>query len=102
MTGDYPTSASIRAVLLWRASRFTELTGVTLSAIAKQAINDPALFTRVARGCNFTVLTYQRVMSWLDDNWPGGNAITVPSSLQMTKKVNPKFCHLTSLTGLSS
>jgi hypothetical protein len=50
----------------------------------------------VADGHNFTVQTYQRVMDWLDDNWPGNEAITAPSSLQMTKKVNGNFCRATS------
>lgn len=93
---DYPTGADIRAVLLWRAARFTEITGVAPAAIAKRSVNDPALLAQVARGRNFTVQTYQRVMDWLDANWPDGKAITLPSSLQLTKTVNHEFCHLTS------
>ena len=88
---EYPRGADIRAVLLWRAKSFARMTGVSLSAIAKQSLNDPARLSRVAKGHNFTIQTYDRVMGWLDDNWPEGRAITVPSSLQMTKKVNPKF-----------
>lgn len=94
-SSNYPTGANIRAVLLWRAKRFTRLTGVPPYAIAKNALNDPALLMRVAKGHNFTIQTYQRVMDWLDDHWPGDQTITVPSSLQMTKKVNQNLCHLT-------
>lgn len=99
---EYPTGADIRAVLLWRAQSFTRLTGVPLSEIAKRSLNDPARLARLAKGHNFTIQTYERVMDWLDDNWPKRRAITVPSSLQMTKKVNGQFCQTTSLTGNSS
>lgn len=99
---EYPTGADIRAVLLWRAESFTQQTGIPLTVIAKRSLNDPALLTRVAKGHNFTIQTYQKVMDWLDDNWPRGRAITVPSSFRMTKKVNGKFCQPTSLTHTSS
>lgn len=102
MTRNYPTGADIRAVLLWRAARFTEMTGLGPSVIAKQALNDPAMLSRVANGHNFTVQTYQRFMNWLDEHWPAGRAITVPSSLQMTRKVKADPCHLTSLARKSS
>lgn len=98
----YPTGADIRAVLLWRAKSYTRMTGIPLTVIAKRSLNDPALLTRVAKGHNFTIQTYDRVMRWFDDNWPQGREITVPSSLQLTKKVKAEFCHLTNLTPSSS
>lgn len=95
---DYPSGADIRAVLLWRAQLFTELTGMKPSTISLHALNDPAMLSRLSKGSNFTVNTYQRLMDWFDNHWPASTAITVPSSLQMTKNVKPDFCHLSNLT----
>jgi len=98
----YPTDADIRAVLLWRAARFSRQTGIPPTTIARQSVNDSALFSRLVKGRNFTVATYQKVMDWLDDNWPAGASMTVPSSLQMTRKVNRDFCAGEGLTHRSS
>jgi hypothetical protein len=102
-SADYPTDADIRAVLLRRAEQFARVTGMPPSAIAKQSVNDPAFFLRLARGRNFTVSTYQRVMSWLDRHWPDAPLISLPSSLRATKmNVNADFCRAESLTRSSS
>jgi hypothetical protein len=100
---DYPTEGTIRAVLLWRAEQFARATGMPLSAIASRAVNDPAFFLRLGRGRNFTVATYQRLMSWFDRHWPDSPTISVPSSLRATKmNVNADFCRAESLTRSSS
>lgn len=66
----YPSESQIRSALLGRVEKFTELTGIKPSAIGKQAVNDPAFVLRIRGGNNFTVDTYRRFMTWLDENWP--------------------------------
>jgi len=89
MSTHYPTGEQLRAALLERVARFTHVTGVAQSAIAKQSVNDPAFFTRLAKGRNFTIATYQRAMDWLDQHWPAASA------LQLTKP-STSFCQMTS------
>lgn len=71
---SYPSDSEIRAALLRRADEFIRLTGSTKSAIGKDAVNDPAFLGQVAAGRNFTIGMYQRVMAYLDANWPKGEA----------------------------
>lgn len=66
----YPKDYQIRAALLRRAAQFTGITGASAAAIGRHAVNDPGFVPRIARGQNFTVSTYQRVMDWLDTHWP--------------------------------
>lgn len=82
----YPSDTDLREVLLQRASRFSDVTGASLSAIARCAVNDSAFFVRLAKGRNFTVGTYQRVMSWLDQRWPESDDIT--DSVERSTEVN--------------
>lgn len=67
---NYPSAANIRAALLLRAASFRRKTGMPLSAIGKNAINDSAFLFAVAEGRNLTLRTYQRVMDWIDQNQP--------------------------------
>lgn len=71
---SYPTADAVRDALLRRADEFTKLTGVPRSAIGKQSINSPGLLSQVENGRNITFGTYERVMSWLDHNWPRASA----------------------------
>ncbi len=89
MSINYPTGEELRAALLDRVTRFTHVTGIAQSAIAKQSVNDPAFFARLAKGRNFTIVTYQRVMDWLDQHWP------TPSVLQLTNS-STSICQITS------
>jgi hypothetical protein len=66
---QWPTEATIRAVMLARAREFSSLTGMGLSVISKLAARDTAFLPRVAKGKNFTVAKYQQVMSWFDQHW---------------------------------
>lgn len=95
MNTNYTTGEQLRADLLDRVTLYSHLTGEAQSAIAKQSVNDPAFFTRLARGRNFTVSTYQQVMNWLDDHWPASSA------LHLTKG-STSFCQMTSAASLSS
>lgn len=95
MSTNYTTGEQLRAALLDRVTRYSHVTGVAQSAIAKDSINDPAFFTRLALGRNFTVGTYQRVMDWLDDHWPSSSA------LHMTNG-STSVCQMTSATSFSS
>lgn len=99
----YPTDDDIRAALLGRAAQFTKTTGMAQSAVAKHSVNDPAFFLRLSQGRNFTVSTYQRVMTWLDCHWPDTATISIASSLRSTKiTVNGGFCREEKSTLLSS
>ncbi len=67
---SYPTASTIRESLLARAELFRKLTGTSLSAIGKSAVNDAAFLFQAKNGRNFTVDSYDRVQGWLDQNWP--------------------------------
>lgn len=95
MNTNYPTGEELRAALLDRVTRYSHVTGVAQSAIAKDSLNDPAFFTRLAQGRNFTVSTYQRVMDWLDVHWPSSSALHLTNA-------STSFCQMTSATSLSS
>lgn len=95
MSTKYPTGEQLRAALLDRVTRYSHETGVAQSAIAKQSVNDPAFFTRLAKGRNFTVQTYQRVMDWFDEHWP------TSSTFQLTNATTG-VCQMTSASTLSS
>ena len=69
-TASYPTKADIRAALIERAAEFARITETPKSSIGKSAVNDSAFISRIEGGSNFTVDVYERVMKWLDDNWP--------------------------------
>jgi hypothetical protein len=72
----YPTHQQIRAALVNRAAEYTQITGVSMSAIGRKSVRDPAFVQRLAQGQNFTVTTYQRVMDWLDNHWPSSSVST--------------------------
>jgi len=84
MPDIYPNDDTIRNALLARVRSFMQLTGMGPSIIAREAINDPAFLTRVAKGHNLTLRSYQRVMDWLDDNWPN------PKRKKTYERKNPK------------
>jgi len=66
----YPTEKHLRHALLDRVRRFVALTGRSRSEIGVGALNDKAAVGRIEEGSNFKIGTYQRLMTWLDDNWP--------------------------------
>jgi hypothetical protein len=70
MNGSYPTEAIIRDALLRRAKRFCRLAGITPRVLGMSAINDPNFINKVEAGAGFTITTYQRVHTWLDQNDP--------------------------------
>ena len=63
---NYPSADSIRAALLVRADALALKAGLSRSAISKSALNDPSFLQKVADGENFTVRSYERLMSWID------------------------------------
>lgn len=62
------TEDAIRRHLLARVNAFRERTGMSLSRISDEAVNDSKFLANVQRGDNFTIRTYQRVIDWLDAN----------------------------------
>jgi hypothetical protein len=66
----YPHETKIRSSLIDRTREFTRLTGMSISAVCREAVKDTSFIKEVERGLNFTVGKYQRVHSWLDKNWP--------------------------------
>jgi hypothetical protein len=65
-----PNHDTIRDAMVACAREYVRLTGNPISAVGKNAVNDPAFISQVEKGRNFTIEMYRRVMSWLDDNWP--------------------------------
>jgi hypothetical protein len=69
-----PKEQDIRTALIQRAEEFSRQTGMSKTEIGKLAVNDGAFLAQVADGRNFTIKLYQRVMDWLDKNWPEPHA----------------------------
>ena len=67
---SFPAEQDIRNALIRRAEEFSRRTGMSKSEISKRAVKDGAFISQVAAGRNFTVRLYQRMMDWLDANWP--------------------------------
>ena len=77
MLSDYPRADKIREALLSRADALSNRTGLHRSAISKRAVNDTSFLHKVAAGENFTIRSYERVMTWIDTHdtsqrQPGG------------------------------
>lgn len=63
---------TLRLQLLDLADRFARATGSTLPTIGKQALNDNTFFGRLANPkLSFNVRTYDRVVKWFSERWPG-------------------------------
>lgn len=61
------TAEAVRQTLLTRIDAFIALTGKSESFVGKEAVKDDRFVSRIRRGGNFTVETYQRVIDWLDE-----------------------------------
>lgn len=61
------TSEHVRQHLLSRAQAYSDRRNVKFSHISLEAVNDSKFLANVARGSNFTLRTYQRVIDWLDE-----------------------------------
>lgn len=66
MQSDIPTSDDIKSALMGRAQAFAASRKMALSTIALKAVNDSKFFSQVQEGRGFNIVTYQRVMDWLD------------------------------------
>lgn len=62
----------LRQQLIAAAQAFEAASGMTMPTIGRRALNDNTLLARLAAGQGFTVKTYDRLMSWLSQNWPDG------------------------------
>ena len=60
------TAEQVRAALIQRIDAFLKLSGMSASALGKEAVKDDRFVKRIRDGGNFTVDTYQKVMDWLD------------------------------------
>lgn len=65
------TAESVRQRLLDRATAYVERTNSSMSFISQQAVSDSKFLANVAKGDNFTLRTYQRVIDWLDEQERG-------------------------------
>lgn len=61
------TADAVRQTLLTRIDAFIATTGKSESFVGKEAVKDDRFVSRIRRGGNFTVETYQRVIDWLDE-----------------------------------
>ena len=66
----YPTADNLRHALRERVRDFGKLTGTSQSTVGIEAVGDKSAVSRIAEGSNFKIATYQRLMNWLDANWP--------------------------------
>jgi hypothetical protein len=62
---------TLRASLIAAGALFEDKTGVSVATVGKRALNDNTFFSRLAAGSGFTIATFDRVVGWLSDNWPG-------------------------------
>lgn len=60
------TADTVRQSLLHRIDAYMAATGKSESFVGKEAVKDDRFVSRIRRGGNFTVETYQRVIDWLD------------------------------------
>lgn len=63
---DAPTSDDIKSALIGRAEAFAASRKMALSTIGLKAVNDSKFFSQVLDGRGFNIVTYQRVMDWLE------------------------------------
>ncbi|MGQ4273432.1 hypothetical protein [Terrihabitans sp. B22-R8] len=61
----------LRAHLVELSARFAAATGMSDGMVGRRALNDSTFMARIAEGQNFTVKTYDRLVSWFAANWPG-------------------------------
>jgi hypothetical protein len=73
MPSAYPDATTIRRALISRVREFSTLAGMPVSKISHKATNDTQFLFDVHRGKNFTIARYQKVQTWLDENWPNGS-----------------------------
>lgn len=77
---------TLRQSLFHLADAFTKATtvagrpGMTRQTIGKRAINDNTFFVRIERGDGFTVKTYDKIVGWFSENWPG--AVDWPAGIE--------------------
>ena len=62
---DTSTGASLRRILLARCEEYCLKTGAAPSTLAKSLSGNSGFLSRVARGGNLTIDTYDEFMSWL-------------------------------------
>jgi hypothetical protein len=69
MSKSHATASDPKTELLRRLAQFSAISGMSKSAIGKQALNDSAFVFRIETQ-DVTLSTYSKVMRWLDANWP--------------------------------
>lgn len=68
MTPEIPiTEEAVRASLLERATAYCKANRSSFSHIGDKAVSDSKFLARVQSGENFTIKTYQKVLTWLDE-----------------------------------
>jgi len=68
------------------ATAYANLTGNSLTTVARNMAGNRYLFQRIAAGNSLTCANWERCMQWLSDNWPDRKAwpkgITRPEKTQ--------------------
>jgi hypothetical protein len=70
-----PSADDLRRGLLAQLDEFAKLSGMTKSEIGKNAVNDVAFISDLEAGRNITLKLYDRVRSYIDNNWPDRSAL---------------------------
>ncbi|MBZ9600713.1 hypothetical protein [Phyllobacterium chamaecytisi] len=61
------TKEDIRSYLLQRAQAYADTIDRKLSFVSQQAVSDSKFLDHVRNGGNFTIVTYQKVIDWIDE-----------------------------------
>lgn len=86
---------TLRTHLLELSARFEDASGVSQASIGKRALNDNTVFNRLQdRSVTFQVRTYDRLLRWMNANWPLGavwpTSVPKPGAPLVPNEVRPE------------
>lgn len=62
----------LRQNMLALCARYMGATGCGITTLGKNVRGEGVFFQRLESGSGFTAKTYDEVVRWFADNWPGG------------------------------
>ena len=67
-----PHRRELADALIARAEEYSRLTGIAITTISGKAVRDKRFLYDMRKdpGINFTIDRYQRIVDWLEANWP--------------------------------